>query len=425
VTVATLILFLVFFGLLFLGVPIPGAIGISLFQNSVFTEGASLDFVTRAIVKSMDSFPILAIPMFILAGEIMGKGGISKRLFDFANACLGKVTGGVPMATVLTCMLFGAISGSGSATFAAVGTLMIPLMAKQGYQKPFVTALTASSGGLGTLIPPSIPMVMYAISANQSIGDMFLAGVFPGILAGVCLMVYTYIFCKRHPIPAGLAEMETLSIWESVKSGFWALLTPIIILGGIYGGIFTATEAAAVAVVYGILVSRFIYRTITFKELPNLLVRAANSNSPILIIVALATVFGRVLTIQNIPQQVADGLLAFSSSPVVILILINLLLIAVGMLMEALASIIIVTPILLPIATAIGIDPVHFGVIMVANLVIGFVTPPVGTNLFVASGLTGMPIMDVAKAAIGPIIALLIALIIIVACPPLSLILVK
>jgi C4-dicarboxylate transporter DctM subunit len=416
----TALLFIMFFVLLKLGVPIAASMGLSLITNSLGADTVSLLFIGRGMISALDSFPVLAVPIFIFAGEIMAKGGISKRLFNFANACVGGFTGGVPMATVLTCMLFGAISGSGSATFAAVGTIMIPIMTKQGYDRRFITALTAAAGGLGTLIPPSLPMVMYGVSSGASIGDMFMAGVLPGVLCGVGLMVYAWIFSKTHPITIDETAEKRLGIPKALLEGFWALLCPVIILGGIYGGIFTATEAAGVAALYGILVSKFIYKTLGFKEIPGILYRSAQLNAPILLIVAVATVFGRILTIQNIPTELAAFVLGLTSNKVLILIFINILLLFAGMFMEALAAIVIFTPILLPIANGIGLDSIHFGVIMVANLAIGFVTPPVGTNLYLASGITGIPIKDIVKAAVGPIVVLLVCQLIIVLLPSVS-----
>jgi C4-dicarboxylate transporter DctM subunit len=414
------LLFIVFFGLMALGVPIAAAMGLGLLLNALFGETVSLAFIGRGMVSSLDSFPVLAVPIFIFAGEIMAKGGISKRLFNFANACVGGFTGGVPMATVFTCMLFGAISGSGSATFAAVGTIMIPIMTKQGYDRRFITALTAASGGLGILIPPSLPMVMYGVSAGTSIGDMFMAGVLPGVLCGIALMVYAYIFSKLHPVELKHTQEPRISIGRSLLDGFWALLCPVIILGGIYGGIFTATEAAGVAALYGILVSKFIYKTLELREIPGILLRSARMNAPILLIVAVATVFGRILTIQNIPVMLANAVLGITDNTILILVFINLLLLVAGMLMEALAAIVILTPILLPIATGIGLSPIHFGVIMVANLAIGFITPPVGTNLYAASGITGIPIKDIVRAAVGPVLALFIIQVFIVLIPGIS-----
>lgn len=419
-TSVVLLMFAAFFILIAVGTPIVGSIGLAVLLNGTLSGDVTAAYVARAMIQALDSFTILAVPLFILAGEIMGQGGISKRLFNFANACLGRFTGGVPMATVLTCMLFGAISGSGQATFAAVGSIMIPAMEEQGYDKRFVTGVTAASGGLGVLIPPSLPMVMFAITVSTvSIGAMLTAGILPGVLCGVCLMGYCYFYCKRHPIQIKDQE-RTMGILESIREGFWALLTPVIILGGIYGGVFTATEAAAAACVYALLVSLFIYRTVRLRDLPKILLRAAALNAPILIIVSAATVLGRVLTLQNIPEMLAASILSLTSSRWMILLLLNILLLIVGMLMETLSAITILAPILLPVAIGIGVNPIHFGVIMVANLAIGFITPPVGTNLYTAASITGIPVKDLTKHIVGPVLALLIAQLFIVLCPPLS-----
>ena len=414
------LVFVIFFALLILGVPIPGALGLALYQDAIWGGGMSLDFIGRTMIRSMDSFPILAVPMFILAGEIMGKGGISKALFDFANSIVGRITAGTPMATILTCMLFGAISGSGSATFAAVGSLMIPLMVAQGYNSKFVTGVTAASGGLGSIIPPSLPMVMFAISANLSIGDMFMSGIVPGIIVGASLMLYSFIYCKRNKIPPPPPEMAPMSIWQATRKGFFALLTPVIILGGIYSGIFTATEAAAVSVVYGILVSRFIYKTIRLRDLHKYVFNAAKTMGPMVIIVSLATTFGTALTFAGVPAQIANTLLGISENPIMILVLINIILLVAGMFMDSLSAIVILTPLLLPVSMGIGLDPIHLGVIMVVNLSIGLVTPPVGISLYVAAAITKLPILQLSRAAVGPIIALLLALVLIAAVPTLS-----
>ena len=414
------LLFVVFFGLMFLGVAIAASMGLGVFANAYFGNVVTLGFVGRGIIAALDSFPVLAVPIFIFAGEVMAKGGISKRLFNFANACLGGFTGGVPMATIFTCMLFSSISGSGSATFAAVGAIMIPIMAKQGYNPRFIAALTASAGGLGILIPPSLPMVIYGLSSGTSIGELFMAGLFPGILHGIALMVFAYFYSKKHPVKIDETIEPRMKVLPSLVQGFWALLCPFIILGGIYGGIFTPTEAAGVAALYGLIVSIFIYKTLTWKEIPGILLRSARLNAPVLLIVAVATVFGRVLTIQNIPSMLTSFVLGYTENKILLLIFFNVIFLVVGMFMEPLAGIVIISPILLPIALSIGLDPLHFGTIMVANLGIGFVTPPVGVNLFLAAGISWIPIKDLFKAAVGPICALLIVQIFITAIPALS-----
>jgi C4-dicarboxylate transporter DctM subunit len=405
---------------MFIGVPVSAAMGLGIMGNAIFGETVSLNYIGRNMVMALDSFTILAVPLFIFAGEVMGKGGISKKLFNIANACVGRFTGGLPMAAVLTCMLFSAISGSGAATFAAVGTIMIPILTKQGYDKRFITALCATAGAVGILIPPSLPMVMFGISSGTSIGEMFIAGIFPGIVVFVALLVYAYLYSRQHPVDQNTEQEPRMGIFKSLLDGIWALLCPVIILGGIYGGIFTATEAAGVAAIYGILVSKFIYKTLKFREIPKVLLSAARMNSPILLIVAVAVVFGRILSIQNIPTMIATTILGISTSKLLILIFLNFVMLFIGLFLETLVSIVILTPILLPIALGIGLSPIHFGVIMVTNLAIGFVTPPLGMNLFMAAGITGIPVKDIVKAAWGPIIAMLITLVIITAIPSLS-----
>lgn len=283
-----------------------------------------------------------------------------------------------------------------------------------------MTGLAAASGGLGVLIPPSLPMVMYGIISEESIGDMFIAGIIPGVISGLALMIYCYIYCKRHPVtpPEGTEKMP--GFFQALKEGILAILCPVIILGGIYSGKFTPTEAAAVSIVYGIVISCFVYRSVRLREIPSMLLSAARTNAPVLLIVAMATVFGRVLSMYKIPTMIAESVLRVSDNPVIILIVINLLLLVAGMLMETLAAITILTPILLPICVAIGIHPIHFGVMMVANLAIGFVTPPIGVSLYTAATVTKLPITDITKSVLWPIVALLAALVLIVICPPLS-----
>jgi len=417
------ILFLIFFGLILLGTVFPAALGLALYQNSMFAGDASLGFIARHMVTSMDNFTILAVPIFMLAGEVMGQAGISKRLFDLSNSLVGRFRGGLPMATIVTLLLFGSVSGSGPATLAAVGSIMIPLLVKQGYDMKFVAGITAAGAGVGIILPPSIPMVMFAISANQSIGDMFLAGIIPGILTGVALMVYAYIYCLRNPIPEVSEELKPQPLIKTLKSGIWALLTPFIILGGIYGGIFTPTEAAAVSLVYAILVGVFIYKEIKFKDLPRYIYNAAALNAPILIIVALSSVFGRILTFEGIPAMVADLMLGITENPWILLILINILLLTVGTFIDTLSKVIIMTPILLPMTMAVGIDPVHFGTIMIVNFAIGLVTPPTGISLFVASAITKVPFLSLSRAVLKPLMAMLIVLLLVTFIPALSLIL--
>lgn len=407
--------------LLILTVPIGISLGIATLITIFYSGTLPIEFLMKELVTSVDSFPLMAVPFFILAGEIMGKGGISERLFNVANALVGNKTGGFAIATIITCMFFAAISGSGPATVAAIGSIMIPAMVRNGYDKKFSTAVVASAGSLGVIIPPSIPMVIYGVVGSTSIGDLFIAGIIPGLLVAIGLMVYAYLYSKKMGFK-GMDEPTSLKkIWVATWEAKWALLIPIIILGGIYGGIFTPTEAAVIAVVYGLVAGMAIYRELSFRNLPKVLADAALMTATILIIVGTATAFGRFLTIEQIPLKVANAMMSVSESPIIIMMLITLLLLVVGCFMDTLAAIIILTPILLPIAVQIGYDPIHFGIIMVINLAIGFITPPLGVNLFVASGISGLSIESIAKAVIPFFFAMLITLIIIIIIPQLSL----
>ncbi|SEA76249.1 C4-dicarboxylate transporter, DctM subunit [Thalassobacillus cyri] len=417
----TLVLFGSFAIFLLLSVPIGIALGLSTFTTILYSGAIPLQFLMKELVTSVDSFPIMAVPFFILAGEIMGKGGISERLFKFANALVGNKTGGFAMATIITCMFFAAISGSGPATVAAIGGIMIPAMVKQGYDKKFATATVAAAGSIGVIIPPSIPMVIYGVVGGASIGDMFIAGIIPGLIVGFAMMLWAYIYSRKNNYKGSDEKTSFRYIWETFWDAKWALVIPVIILGGIYGGIFTPTEAAVIAVVYGIIAGLLLYRELALKDLPKLFIDSSLTTATILIIVGTATAFGRLLTIEQIPTQVANMMLAISESEIVIILLITVLLLLVGCFMDTLAAIIILTPILLPIGINLGYDPIHFGIIMVVNLAIGFITPPLGVNLFVGSGISGLSIEALSKAIIPYFLAMLFSLLMITFIPELSL----
>ena len=408
---------LVLFGLLLLFLLLSIPVGFSLILASlgtIFLTDVSIPYsvITQVMVTANDSFPLMAIPFFILAGVLMGRGGVSERLLNIANSFVGHYRGGFAIAAVLTAMFFSAISGSGPATVAAIGSIMIPEMVKRGYKKLFATALIASAGTIGIVIPPSIPLVIYGVSSGTSIGDLFKAGIIPGILMGGALMIWAYVHAKKENY-----KPDSQATWKErfhhINRGKGALFMPVVILGGIYGGIFTPTEAAVIAVVYGLILSFFVYRELTWKDTIALFYDSAVSTGSIMIIVAAAAVFGRILTLEQIPNNVAEALLTITDNPLVFLLLVNILLLIVGTFMETIAAVIILTPILLPLSVQMSIDPVHFGIVMIVNLSIGFITPPLGMNLFVASSISKIKIVQLSKGIIPGFIALVIVLFII------------
>ncbi len=421
-------MFIILFLALFLSAPIGVAIVSSCITASVTNPDVplNLNYIFRNMVSGIDSYPLLAIPLFILSGVIMARGGISKKLFDFFAYFVGDKTAGMPITVVITCLFYGAISGSSPATTAAVGAMAIPLLVNLGYDKVFVTALVATAGGLGVIIPPSIPFIVYGLASSASVGKLFIAGILPGLLIGFCLMFYSWIYCRSHgedkeKLRENTARLRSGGFWSTCKESFWALLTPVFILGGIYGGIVTPTEAANVSVIYSLIVSLFIYKSLRLRDLPEVLREAVRTFAPMMLVVAAATVFTRTLTMLNIPQALVEFMAQSLANKLVFLVCVNLILLVVGMFLEPLTSILILTPIFYPLIKSFGIDPIHFGVIMVVNLAIGFVTPPVGVNLYVASGMTGIPVMSIARKAVPFLIAFFIALIFITFVPWFSL----
>jgi len=411
-----------FFIFMFLTVPIGVAIGMSLILYSFMGGAMGISYISQAMFSSMNSFPLIAIPFFILAGALMESGGISKRLIDLSNSLVGHFTGGLGIVTVLTCIFFGAISGSAIATVAAVGTIMIPAMEKQGYPQSFATALTAAAGVLGTIIPPSIPMVMYCVAIPAaSPGKMFMGGVGPGLLAGAALIVMVIYYSKRNGYKNDSAHFSLKNVFVTAFRAIWALLVPIIIIGGIYGGVFSATEAAVIACVYALFVGKFVYKELTLKTTKEAFISSAITVSSILIVVATGSVLGKILTVEGVPKMVQIALTSMSSNVYVLLIVINLILLVVGCVMETFTAIIILSPILYPIVAQYGIDVYHFGVMMILNLSIGFITPPVGSNLFVAVGITGMKFEKLVKAIWPFLLALIVALLFVTFIPQITL----
>lgn len=417
------LLFGTLFVCLLIGVPIAIALGVSALTAIYFGTTLPLSIITQKAFTSLDSFPLLAIPFFMLAGILMGKGGVSKRLLAFAASLVGWMTGGLGMVTIVACMFFAAISGSGPATVAAIGGFMIPAMVARNYDGGFASAVAAAAGSIGVIIPPSIPFVLYGVIGGVSVGSMFLAGIIPGIIIGTGLLITAYIISGKRgykPEP-GESTFKFKDVLTTFWDAKWALLIPVIILGGIYGGIFSPTEAAVVAVVYAIIIGKFVYKELSWQGLYESFRQAIVINSTTMIIIGLSVSFAYFMTIEQIPGEISDYLTALSSNPLIILLAINLLLLIVGMFIDTISALVVLTPILLPIVVTVGVDPVHFGVILVANLAIGFVTPPLGVNLFVASSVGGVRFEKIAFAVIPFLLSMIVCLLIITFIPALSL----
>ncbi|GAQ25337.1 MULTISPECIES: TRAP transporter large permease [Tepidanaerobacter] len=420
----TFLLFGTFALLIALKVPIAFAMGLACIVVALFSPSLTLTFIAQGLVTSTDSFALMAIPFFVLAGELMGKGGISRRLFNFINVFVGRFYGGTAMAAVITCIFFAAISGSGPATVAAVGGMMIPMMISEGYDSRFTTVLLATAGALGIIIPPSIPLVLFGVGSGTSIGDLFKGGMIPGVFIGICLCIYVYFYSKKIGYRGNQEPFSLKRLKSSFIEAIWAILVPIIILGGIYGGIFTPTEAAVVAVFYSLFVSVFIYREVKLSDLFTILCNAAGSSATILIVIGTATTFGTIMSLERIPEAVAAGMLSISSNPIIATLLIVVILLIVGMFMDTSAAVVIFTPILFPIAMEVGINPVHFGIIMIVTLAIGFITPPVGVNLFVAMNIGKTTMVQIFPYIIPFLLVCLAGLTVILLVPQLTLFLV-
>lgn len=413
-------LFILLFVFMAIGMPVAVALGLSSILTILVFAQDSLASLTLKLFETAELYTLLSIPFFILGGSFMTTGGVARRMIRFANACIGHLRGGLAMASVLACMLFAAVSGSSPATVVAVGAIVIAGMVKAGYSKEFAAGVICNAGTLGILIPPSIVMVVYAAATETSVGKLFMAGVIPGIVLGLMLIMAIYVRARILDIP----RQPRASIMEVLKTGrdsLWGLLLIVIILGGIYGGIFTPTEAAAVAAVYAFIIAIYVYRDIKLTQVPKVLLDAGKVTVMLMFIVANALLFAHVLTTERIPQQIAEVIIGWGMPAWQFLIVVNILLLIAGMFMEPTGIILIMAPILFPIATRLGIDPVHLGIIMVVNLEIGMVTPPIGLNLFVTAGITKMSIMAVARAALPWTTVLIVFLILITYVPAITL----
>ena len=425
------LVFTVFFICIVLGIPLAMCMGYATILPALLDSffPGNLVYVVRAILKALDSTTILAIPLFMLSGSIMATGGLSKRLFDVFAVFIGKIRGGMPSAVIVTCLFYGAISGSGPATCAAVGAMCIPVLTDLGYSKVFSAALVATAGGLGVIIPPSIPYISYGLVTDTSVGKMFLGGILPGILIALSLILYANIYCRtkgedRKRIEENYAELRKRGIFTVIKDGFWALLTPVIILGGIYTGIVTPTEAACVSVFYAVFVCLFIYKTVKPKDLLIFLREGVQSYAPLGVMLGLAQALSRVLTLLQAPQTLAAFLQGTINNKFMFLLVLNIILFLLGMVLDVGPAIMILSPMLLPFAVSLGIDPVHLGIIVTCNLAVGMVTPPFGMNLFVAAPMIKENPMTIGKEAMPFIGFYVVALLLITYIPRITLYLV-
>lgn len=411
--------------LLGIGLPIAVCLGLAAMISLVVTgSGASLIVAAQTMFNGVNSYSLMAIPFFILCGNLMSGGGLSKKLVDFMKLFLGRIRGGLALVTIASSMFFAAISGSCPATTAAIGGVMVPEMSNAGYDKRFSAATAAAGGIVGQIIPPSIPMVTYAVLAEISVSTLFLTGIGPGLLLGLFMMGYAYYYSKKNNVPLIKMEVTGKVIIDTLLDSIWALIMPAIILGGIYSGLFTPTEAGAIASIYGFIVGMFIYKTLTLKKLPKVFVDSAVASSVIMLIMGTVATFNYVLTIGQIPQIIANGLLSLTTNKYIILILFNIVVLIAGMFMSSSAAIALLTPILLPILTSVGINKYTIGIIFIVNMGIGMITPPVGNCLYVACNIGDIKFEPLVKATMPYVWVNIIGLLLITFIEPISLFLV-
>lgn len=412
----TAVLFTVMFGSLAIGVPVAFSLGLASVAYLMVEKGIPLIMMPQRVFAGLDNFVLLCVPGFVLAGALMSYGGITIRIVRFCNALVGQIRGGLALANVGACMIFAGISGTAAADAASVGGVMIPAMKKAGYDSKFSCALTAAASTCGPLIPPSLPMVIAGTMVGLSVGKLFVAGAIPGFLVGFSLMGLAYYYSVKRGYPKG-EKTSLKEIFASFLDAFWAIALTVIILGGIVFGIFTPTEAAFIGVFYSLIVGLFVYKELKLSDLPKIFIESAISTVAIMMLVGFANIFAWIMASDQIPQMVADAMLGVSREPWILLLMINLLLLFVGTFMETIASLIILYPVLYTVTTAVGIDPIHFTMIAVLNLVIGLVTPPVGVCLFIACGIGKISLVEITKA-IGPFLAVLLIVLALVTYVP-------
>jgi len=411
----TAVLFLLFFLFMLLGVPIALAIGASTLL-ALHAQGVPLMVVTQQMFQGINSFALVAVPMFILTGDLMAQGKISEKLVNFADSLFGFLKGGLAIVSVMAGMFFAAISGSGAATTAAVGSTLVPELKRKGYDPASAASLIAASGTIGVVIPPSVPMIIYAVIAQESVAKLFLNGFLPGLAMGLGLMAVAIVQAYRRNYPKG-TPLALRTILRTLKSASWGLMTPVIILGGIFSGIFTPSEAAVVAVNYALIVSLFIYRDLTLRQIYRILIRSAITTSVIMLVIATSAVLSWTLSSWQVPSALANTVLSYSTNPYIIMLLVVLVILLTGVFIETASALIILTPVLLPLVTTIGIDPIHFGLIIVVGLAIGMITPPVAINLYVASSVTQLPLETITRAIIPYLLVLIAVLMLVVYLP--------
>jgi C4-dicarboxylate transporter DctM subunit len=414
------IIFALLFALLLTGTPISIALGMAVMVFLFALSTIPIEIVTQKLFTGLDNFAVMAVPFFVLSGVLLTEGGVAARIIRFAIALVGWMRGGLAMAAILACTFFASVSGSSPATVVAIGSIMLPAMVKHGYSKKFSIGVLATSGSLGILIPPSIVMVIYAVSTSESVGKLFAAGVVPGLLMSASLMAVTYVVARRKGFPT-LPRASLKEVWGAFRDSVWGLLLVVVVLGGIYGGLFTPTEAAAVSAVYAFIVAVFVYRGLPVKHIGPALRQAANMSAMLLYIITNAILFSYLLTNENIPQQMAQWIVDQGLSPWMFLLFVNVLLFFAGDFMEPTSIILILAPLFLPVAASLGIDPIHLGIIMTVNMELGMITPPVGLNLYVASGLAKMGLTEVTKAAAPWIVPVVIVLLLVTYVPQISL----